>query len=84
MSVLCHCDNEAVVLVNTGTCKDPIAVGLMHCLYFIVAKFKLLISVSHLAGSLNTHADALSRNNASHFYLPFHMPSVRAPPFQQH
>ena len=71
-SVLCRCDNEAVVhIINTGTSKDPIAMGLMRCLYFIAAKFKLLISASHLAGNLNTHADALSRNNASHFVSTF-------------
>ena len=40
---------------------------LMRCLYSITAKFKLLISASHLAEKSNTHADALSRNNASHF-----------------
>ena len=41
--------------------------GLMRCLYFIAAKFKLHISALHLAGKANTLADTLSRNNASHF-----------------
>ena len=71
-SLLCRCDNEAVVhIINTGTSRDPIAMGLMRCLYFIAAKFKLIVSATHLAGKANTLADALSRNNASHFLSTF-------------
>ena len=71
-SVLCRCDNEAIVnIINTGTSRDPIAMGLMRCLCFIAAKFKVLISATHLAGKANTLADALSCNNASHFLCTF-------------
>ena len=55
-------------IINTGTSKDPTAMGLM---YFILAKFKLLISASHLAGKANTYADTLLCNNASHFLPTF-------------
>ena len=34
-SILCRCDNVAVVhIVNTGTSRDPVAMGLMRCLFF--------------------------------------------------
>ena len=39
-SILCRCDNEAVVhIINTGTSRDPVAMGLMRCLFFISAKY---------------------------------------------
>ena len=67
-SILCWCDNEAVVhIINTGTSRDPTAMSLMRYLYFIAAKFNLLISAIHLAGKANSLADALSRNNLSFF-----------------
>ena len=76
-SLLCRRDNEAVVhIINTGTSRDPIAMGLMCCLYFIAAKFKLIVSATHLAGKANTLADALSRNNASHFLSTFSQPGL--------
>ena len=71
-SILCSCDNEAVVdIINTGTSKDPTAMGLMRCLYFITAKFNLLISAIHVAGKANGLADALSRNNVPLFLSSF-------------
>ena len=67
-SVLCRCDNEAVVqILNSGTSRDPIIMGLMRCLYFIAAKFSLLLSATHLAGADNILADALSRDNLDLF-----------------
>ena len=68
-SVLCLCDNQAVVhIVNSGTSRDPTAMGLMHCLFFIAAKYNLLLSAQHLPGPSNDIADALSRNRLHHFY----------------
>ena len=53
-SILCRCDNEAVVhIINTGTSRDPVAMSLMHCLYFISARFNLLLSAVHIAGAAN-------------------------------
>lgn len=77
-SVLCRCDNQAVV--HTGTNRDPIAMGLMRCLYFIAAKFNLLISAVHLAGTANGLADALSRNNLPAFISNYPQASPRATP----
>ena len=63
-SILCHCDNEAVVtIINSGTSKEPEAMALLRCLFFIAARNNLLITAAHLPGSLNQVADALSRNN---------------------
>ncbi len=68
-SILCRCDNEAVVhIVNSGTSKDPLVMGLMRCLHFITAKFNLLLSATHLAGIENSLADALSRDHLSFFF----------------
>ena len=63
-SILCRCDNEAVVhIINTGTSKDPEVMGLMRCLHFIAAKFNLLLSATHIAGVENSLANAVSRDN---------------------
>ena len=68
-SLSCRCDNEAVVhIINSGTSKDPSVMGLMRCLHFIVARFNILMSASHVAGSKNSIADALSRNNLPLFF----------------
>ena len=78
-SILCRCDNEAVVsILNTGTSKDPTVMGLMRCLHFIAAKFNLLISAVHLAGKANSLADALSRNNLAFFLI--HYPQAKGEP----
>ena len=78
-SILCRCNNEAVVhIINTGTSKDPTAMGLMRCLYFIAAKFNLLLSATHLAGKANCLADTLSRNNASYFLSNYPQTSPQA------
>ena len=67
--ILCHCDNEAVVtIINSGTSKEPEAMALLRCLFFIAARNNLLITAAHLPGSLNQVADALSRNNLPLFF----------------
>jgi len=81
-SVLCRCDNEAVVcIVNTGTSKDLTVMCLMHCLYFIVAKFNMILSTVHLASSANGIAGALSHNQLS---PTTHRPAPIHPIFQPH
>ena len=82
-SVLCLCDNIAVVsIINTGTSKNNDVMALMRCLFFITAKHNLLLTATHLPGSSNTLADALSRNKLPLFFsnfpqacpLPSHIP----------
>lgn len=62
-TVLCRCDNAAVVaLINSGYCKHETAMHLLRCLFFIAAHFDFDIFARHIPGSLNVAADALSRN----------------------
>ena len=78
-SVLCRCDNEAVIhIINSGTSKDPSVMALMRCLHFIAAKFNLLLSATHIAGIENSLADALSRDNLPFFFT--HHPQANHSP----
>ena len=62
-TVLCHCDNAAVVaLINAGYCKHKTAMHPLRCLFFIAAHFDFDIFACNIPGSLNVAADALSRN----------------------
>ena len=83
-SILCRCNNEAVVhIINTGTSKDPTAMGLMRCLYFIAAKFNLLLSATHLAGkqtALPTHYLVIMLPTS---YPTTHRPALKQRSFQK-
>ena len=51
MSVLCRCDNAAVVhIINSGTSSDSYAMALIRCLHFITARFNIALSAVHLPG----------------------------------
>ena len=64
------CDNAAVVAVlNSGNSRDPELMHLLRCLSFLMAKFHFTVHASHVAGSKNVLADALSRNNLDKFLL---------------
>ena len=64
------CDNAAVVAVlNSGNSRDPELMHLLRCLSFLMAKFHFTVHASHVAGSKNVLADALSRNNLDQFLL---------------
>ena len=63
-SVHFQSDNTSVVaLINSGTSRDDTLMHLMRCLSFIMAKFNFVVSASHIKGSHNVLADALSRND---------------------
>ena len=67
-TVLCRCDNAAVVaILRSGTSKHPMAMHLMRCLFFFTAFYQIYLVASHLPGKMNTAADALSRGNPSLF-----------------
>ena len=67
-SVLCRCDNAAVVhIISSGTSSDPYAMALIRCLHFTTARFNIALSAVHLPGSENALADALYRNNLDIF-----------------
>lgn len=56
------CDNSAVVaILNWGNSQDPEAMHLMRCLAFIKAKFQFALFATHIKGTNNDLADALSR-----------------------
>ena len=57
-----HCDNMCVVeCVRTGTSKALAIMQLLRELFFVCAKCNFTLSAAHIAGSINTIADALSR-----------------------
>ena len=59
-----HTDNEVVVaVVNSGYSKDPQIMHLVRCLFFVLAAGDISLYSHHIAGVLNTVADAISRNN---------------------
>ena len=68
-SVLCLCDNTAVVAaLNKRTARDPTLAGLLRTLAFAAATLDITIRAQHLPGVQNTSADALSRNNLPVFF----------------
>ena len=63
-TVLCHCDNEAVVAaVKSGYCRDPTLAHMLCCLFFLEAKYDASLSAIHVPGIENGAADSISRNN---------------------
>ena len=68
-TVLCHCDNQAVVSsVRGGYCRDPYMAQMLRCLFYLEAKFDLTWSAVHVPGVENGPADSLSRNKMSSFF----------------
>lgn len=62
-TVQCLCDNAAMMaIVNLGKSKMDQAMHLMQCLPFFLARWNVTLVCSHLPGSLNGAADALSCN----------------------
>ena len=63
-----RCDNMAVVhIINTGYSRDPEVMHFMRCLHFITAQYDIRMVAEHIQGTLNTAADALSRNSLCAF-----------------
>ena len=64
LHIQCLCDNEAVVaVINSRSCKDGDMLYLLRSLFFFEAEFQFSLVAAHIPGSLNTLADALSRDN---------------------
>ena len=64
-----HCDNMAVVqILRAHTGRGDIVLHLLHCLFFFLARYNIHLSAVHIPGTLNTAADALSRNHMSLFF----------------
>ena len=61
-------DNTAVVTaINKNTTRLKESAHLLRCLAFMSASFQCQLRASHIPGSHNTSADALSRNNLTLF-----------------
>ena len=68
-TVLFVVDNTAVVEVLKSTfCRDSHLMHLIHLLVFLASYHNFCFTAKHIAGRVNTLADALSRNNMSFFY----------------
>ena len=63
-SVLAYTD-----IVNSGRSKDKLAMHLMRCLFFFMARGEYLLRATHVKGKENIAADALSRNRLSLFRM---------------
>ena len=63
-----HCDNKAVVDIwDHYTSKSSTIMSLVRTLHFIAATNNFHIRISHIQGTDNTIADALSRGQMSFF-----------------
>jgi len=80
-SIEVKCNSAAVVAVlNSGSSRNPELMHLMRCLSFFMAKFHFTLRASHVTGSKNALADALSRNNVDQFLLLHPQASRRLAP----
>lgn len=78
-SVKCWCDNAAVVaILKSGRSKDCRVMHLMRSLFFFTASFDIQLIGGYIPGSINTAADALSRDNQSSFFSQ--VPSAKREP----
>lgn len=79
LSVRALCDNAAVVsIINWGNSQEREVMHLMRCLAFIQAKCRFSLFASHIKGSNNDLADALSRDNKTYFLS--HYPQALSKP----
>ena len=68
LTVLCRCDNAAVVaIVNSGRSRMDRAMHLMRCLSFFLARWEVSLVCRHIPGVENGAADALSRDDLPSF-----------------
>ena len=88
-SVLCRCDNQAVVCAVTArSCRDPNLMHLLRCLFFFESHFQFATHIEHIPGKDNSLADDISRNNLASFMQhckvqPESTPSSIPPPLRE-
>ena len=59
-------DNSTVALaLQSGSCRDPQVMRLLRMLHFVAAEWQFTYTSEHIAGSDNTLADAISRDQLS-------------------
>ena len=68
LTVTCRCNNAAVVaIVNSGKSKVDRLMHLMQSLFFIIAKWNVVLECRHITGEGNGAADVLSHDNLPSF-----------------
>ena len=69
-SVLCHCDNQAVVAsLRSRTSKNKHCLHMLRALAFIEARYRFHLCSQYIHTTANHLADDLSRNNLASFLL---------------
>ena len=69
-AVIFKCDNQSVVYcIESHTCKDPLVMQLLRCLFMLAGCYDFYPLSTHIARSLNGPADALSHNILPSFHL---------------
>ncbi len=82
LRVLFRSDNMAVVeILRKRTSADPHIMPLLRCFVFYAAVYHFTFTAEHIAGTHNTAADAISRNNLTLFTSL--VPQVQQPPVPQ-
>ena len=73
ITLLLQCDNMAVVnIINHSSSKNQDALHLVWCLAFITATREFHPMATHIKGTSNILADALSTNNLPLFHSLYH------------
>ena len=68
-TILCCCDNGAVLLVVTSwVCRDNQLAHLMRCLFFIEAHFHFSLVAKHVPGVSNVETNAIVQDNLPAFF----------------
>eukprot|EP00117_Sycon_ciliatum_P020140 scpid38648/ scgid18029/ len=66
--ILLHCDNKAVGVVwKSGTCRNPAVMELIRFSLRMAAEQNFILLITHIAGTDNSIADALSRGQGARF-----------------
>ena len=66
--VFFHCDNHSVCDIwHEGSIKSPETMALVRMLYFCATRFDIPAMITHIAGTNNQIADALSRFQTTRF-----------------
>ena len=78
-SILCRCDNQAVVaVVRSRYAANDRLMHLLRVLFFLEAHYNFHLVAEHIAGNHNTLADHISRNRHSSFLQ--HVPGMPSDP----
>jgi len=73
--VLFQYDNSSVVAaLQKGSAHNSMVMHMLHCLWFFVAHYDIVLLPKHIAGVDNCTVDHLSRQKMHNFFLLTHRP----------